>query len=102
MITKNFSGALQLTDLDDFIGPSQVCYFSFSFVHLSSSFSFKQCIIPMQTKLADNSDDGLIKIRSKKFNVGAQLRHSSGHIFVNRRLEKRSGINTESRQDHSE
>ncbi len=24
MITKNFSGALQLTDLDDFIGPSQV------------------------------------------------------------------------------
>jgi hypothetical protein len=27
MITKNFSGALQLTDLDDFIGPSQVFLF---------------------------------------------------------------------------
>ncbi|CAF3136020.1 unnamed protein product [Rotaria socialis] len=50
MLTKNFSGALQLTDLDDFIGPSQ------------------QCIIPMQTKLADNIDDGLIKLRSKKSN----------------------------------
>ncbi|CAF0718824.1 unnamed protein product [Adineta ricciae] len=48
MITKNFSGALQLTDLDDFIGPSQ------------------QCIIPMQTNIADNSDDGLIKLRTKK------------------------------------
>ncbi|CAF1193631.1 unnamed protein product [Rotaria sordida] len=50
MLTKNFSGALQLTDLDDFIGPSQ------------------QCIIPMQTKLADNTDDGLIKLRTKKSN----------------------------------
>ncbi|CAF1337510.1 unnamed protein product [Adineta steineri] len=48
MITKNFSGALQLTDLDDFIGPSQ------------------QCIIPMQTKLAESNDDGLIKLRTKK------------------------------------
>lgn len=32
MTTKNFSGALQLTDLDDFIGPSQV--FSFSVFYI--------------------------------------------------------------------
>lgn len=29
-------------------------------------YSFQQCIIPMQSKLAENADDGLIKIRSKK------------------------------------
>jgi hypothetical protein len=36
MITKNFSGALQLTDLDDFIGPSQVFLFSFVFYYIKS------------------------------------------------------------------
>ncbi|CAF0930100.1 unnamed protein product [Didymodactylos carnosus] len=47
MVTKSFSGALQLTDLDDFIGPSQIC------------------IIPVQKKLGDEND-GMIKLQNKK------------------------------------
>jgi hypothetical protein len=40
MITKNFSGALQLTDLDDFIGPSQVCLFYSILLLLNIFYSF--------------------------------------------------------------
>lgn len=69
MLTKNFSGALQLTDLDDFIGPSQVEFFFCSIVFHHSIDLLQQCIIPMQNKLADDADAGLIKLRTKKSTV---------------------------------
>ena len=38
-------------------------------MNVDSVLSLQQCIIPMQTKLADDADAGLIKLRTKRSNV---------------------------------
>lgn len=60
---SRFSGALQLTDLDDFITPSQVLILLYRWFYPYKKFSLQECIKPVKIEKSKSDTGAKIKIQ---------------------------------------
>lgn len=62
-MTSRFSGALQITNLDDFITPSQVVLLLFNFIAIYyMELSLQECIKPIEIQKSKSKTGAKIKI----------------------------------------
>lgn len=62
-MTSRFSGALQITNLDDFITPSQVVLLLFNFIAINCMGpSLQECIKPIEIQKSKSKTGAKIKI----------------------------------------